>query len=213
MTAAGHQRVAHARLLAKHTPFDIADFADDDLCILTLTGVIQGTCTRAVSCHAIVIGKTIEAEFAMSLEEFEELWQADDVFGPIPDTIEPWLKAEVNIHEPSKSELDHSDVGRTLKRYFFSDDFDFDVEIRFSELALAGHKLANRWCRGGRLVRDTLRWLELINHSVEHEAITLFSHEVAHLCVSMRARRYTRRDERHMLAALITRIVEEIKNL
>ena len=213
MTATGQQRVAHAQILAKHTPLDTEDFADDDLCILTLTGVIQGTCVPAVSCHAIVIGKTIEAEFAMSLEEFEDLWQADDVFGATPDTIEPWLKAESNIREPSKSELDHSDIGRTLKHYFFDDDFDFDVEIRFSKVALAGHKLANQWSRGGRPVRDTLKWLAHINHLVEHDGITLFSHEVAHLCVSMRARRYTRRDERHMLAALITRIVEEIKNL
>jgi hypothetical protein len=213
MKAKGQQRVAHARLLAKHTPFDIADFAEDDLCFLTLTGVLQGTCTPAVSCNAIVIGKNIEAEFAMPLEEFEELWQADEVFGATPDTIEPWLKAESTISEPSKSELDHSDAGRTLKRYFFSEDFDFDVEIRFSEVASVGHKLANQWSRGGRPVRDTLQWLGHINQLVEHKGITLFSHEAAHLCVSMRGRRYTRRDERHMLAALITRIVEEIKNL
>jgi hypothetical protein len=213
MTATGHQRVAHARLLAKHTPFDVDDFEFDDLCILTLTGVIEGTCTPAVSCHAIVIGKTIEAEFAMSLEEFEDLWQADDVFGPTPDTIEPWLKAEANIHEPSKSELDHSDVGRTLKRYFFNDDFDFDVEIRFSELALAGNKLANRWSRSGRPVRDTLQWVGHINHLVEHEEITFISHEVAALCMSVRDRRHARTYERHMLASLITRIVEEIENI
>lgn len=213
MSDVSQQRVAHARLLAKHTPFDIDDFEFDDLCILTLTGVLQGTCTPAVSCHAIVIGKNIEAEFAMPLEEFEELWQEDEVFGATPDTIEPWLKVEANIHEPSKSELDHSDVGRTLKRYFFSDDFDFDIEIRFSEVASTGHKLANRWCRGGRPVRDTLHWLGHINQLVEHEAITLFSHEVAALCMSVRDRRHARTYERHMLASLITRIVDEIENI
>jgi hypothetical protein len=58
-----------------------------------------------------------------------------------------------------------------------------------------------------------LQWLGHINQLVEHEGITLFSHEVAALCMSMQDRRHARRDERHMIAALITRIVEEIKNL